>query len=50
MKSLENLDLLPEPEDHRILTAIDNQALGYSGSDYGLTDEEAKQLRWPLGP
>ena len=50
MRSLENLDLLPEPEDSRILTAIDNQALGYSGDDYGLTDEEAKQLRWPLGP
>ena len=50
MRSLENLDLLPEPEDSRILTAIDNQALGYSGDDYGLTVEEAKQLRWPLGP
>ena len=50
MRPLENLDLLPEPEDHRILTAIDNQAFGYSGDDYGLTDEEAKQLRWPLGP
>jgi len=50
MRSLENLDLLPEPEDHRILTTIDNQALGYSGDDYGLTDEEAKRLRWPLGP
>ena len=50
MRSLENLDLLPEPEDNRILTTIDNQALGYSGDDYGLTDEEAKQLRWPLGP
>ena len=50
MRSLENLDLLPEPEDHRILTTIDNQALGYPGGDYGLTDEEAKQLRWPLGP
>ena len=50
MRSLENLDLLPEPEDSRILTTIDNQALGYSGDDYGLTDEEAKQLRWPLGP
>ena len=50
MRSLENLDLLPEPEDHRILTTIDNQALGYSGDDYGLTDEEAKQLRRPLSP
>ena len=37
MRSLENLDLLPEPEDSRILTTIDNQALGYSGDDYGLT-------------
>ena len=50
MKSLENLDLLPEPEDHRILTAIDPSAPGYPGVDYGLTDEEAHELRWPIGP
>ncbi len=48
LRSLDNLDLLPEPEDHRILTAIDTKALGYPGSAYGLTDEEAQELRWPL--
>ena len=50
LRSLENLDLLPEPDDHRILTAIDSTAPGYPGSDYGLSDEEAQQLRWPMGP
>ena len=50
MRSLEDLDLLPEPEDHRILTAIDQSAPGYTGADYGLTDQEARELRWPIGP
>lgn len=50
MKSLENLELLPEPEDNRILTAIDKSAPGYPGADYGLTDQEARELRWPIGP
>ena len=50
MRSLEDLDLLPEPEDHRILTAIDQSAPGYPGADYGLTDQEARELRWPIGP
>ncbi len=48
--ALENLELMPEPEDSRILTAVDPEAPGYPGSDYGLTDEEARELRWPLGP
>ena len=50
LRSLENLDLLPEPEDHRILTAIDSKAPGYPGAAYGLSDEEAQELRWPIGP
>lgn len=50
LRSLEDLDLLPEPEDHRILTAIDQSAPGYPGADYGLTDQEARELRWPIGP
>jgi subtilisin family serine protease len=50
LRSLENLDLLPEPDDHRILTAIDSSAPGYPGADYGLTDKEARELRWPIGP
>ena len=39
--TLEDLELMPEPEDGRLLTAVDPEAPGYSGSDYGLTDEEA---------
>tara|TARA_B110000444_G_scaffold41463_1_gene37462 strand:- start:2135 stop:3397 length:1263 start_codon:yes stop_codon:yes gene_type:complete len=50
LRPLENLDLLPEPEDHRILTAIDSSAPGYPGADYGLSDQEARELRWPIGP
>ncbi|MBL6883495.1 MAG: S8 family serine peptidase [Candidatus Thalassarchaeum sp.] len=50
MRSLEDLDLLPEPDDHRILTVIDQSAPGYPGADYGLTDQEARELRWPIGP
>ena len=48
--TLEDLELMPEPEDGRLLTAVDPEAPGYPGSDYGLTDEEARELRWPLGP
>ena len=29
MKGLENLDLLPEPDDPRILSAIDPSAVGF---------------------
>ena len=50
MGSIEDLDLLPEPEDFRMLTAIDPYAPGYAGAEYGLTDDEARQLRWPIGP
>ena len=48
--TLEDLELMPEPEDSRLLTAVDPQAPGYPGSDYGLTDQEARELRWPIGP
>ena len=48
--TLEDLELMPEPEDSRLLTAVDPQAPGYPGSHYGLTDQEARELRWPLGP
>ena len=47
---LKDLELMPEPEDSRILTAVDSQAPGYPGSDYGLSDQEARELRWPIGP
>lgn len=49
MRSLDGLELLPEPEDHRILTAIDPTAPGYPGKDYGISDQDAKELRWPAG-
>jgi len=59
LKSLENLELLPEPDDPNILTAIDSDAPGYSGSIYGISDEDAKGIRgivipikkflWPWG-
>ena len=48
--TLEDLELMPEPEDSRLLTAVDPLAPGYPGSEYGLSDQEARELRWPLGP
>ncbi|MDP7659563.1 MAG: S8 family serine peptidase, partial [Candidatus Thalassarchaeaceae archaeon] len=47
---MEHLELMPEPDDSRILTAVDPAAPGYPGSEYGISDQEAKELRWPLGP
>jgi len=59
LQPLTNLDLLPEPDDPNILTAIDNNAIGYPGKDYGISDQDAKKLRrnftpikkllWPWG-
>ena len=55
----DNLELLPEPEDPNILTAIDKDAPGYPGQFYGVSDKDAKILRrvfvpvkrfiWPWG-
>ena len=47
---MDNLELLPEPDDPRMMTAVDRDAPGYPGEAYGLSDEEAKQLRWPAAP
>ncbi len=46
----DNLELLPEPEEPRMLTTIDSDAPGYPGEAYGISDEEARELRWPASP
>ena len=46
----DKLELLPEPEDPRMMTTVDRDAPGYPGDAYGMSDEEAKQLRWPAAP
>tara|TARA_B100000959_G_scaffold285961_1_gene362623 strand:- start:15499 stop:16743 length:1245 start_codon:yes stop_codon:yes gene_type:complete len=50
MKGMQHLELMPEPEDPNLLTAVDSDAPGYPGEAYGVTDEEARELRWPFGP
>ena len=50
MRGISHLELMPEPEDPSLLTAVDTDAPGYPGEAYGLTDEEARKLRWPMGP
>ena len=42
---LRNLEYLPEPEDQRMLTAIDPDAPGYAPSAYGATLNEAEAWR-----
>ena len=42
---LRNLEYLPEPEDPRMLTAIDPDAPGYAPSAYGATLNEAEAWR-----
>ncbi len=42
---LRNLEYLPEPEDPRMLTAIDPEAPGYSPEAYGATLNEAEAWR-----
>jgi len=59
LQPLGNLELLPEPNEPNILTAIDQDAQGYTGNVYGVSDEEARKLRriilpikrliWPWG-
>ena len=50
MGHMDNLELLPEPEEPRMLTTIDSDAPGYPGEAYGISDEEARGLRWPASP
>jgi len=50
MRGIKRLELMPEPDDHNILTAVDINAPGYSGEAYGLSDEAARGLRWPMEP
>ena len=50
MGHMDNLELLPEPEEPRMLTTIDPDAPGYPGEAYGISDEEARGLRWPASP
>tara|TARA_B100000287_G_scaffold74978_2_gene66895 strand:+ start:378 stop:1607 length:1230 start_codon:yes stop_codon:yes gene_type:complete len=59
MRQLDNVELMPEPDDSRILTAVDIDAPGYPGKEYGLHDAQSKKLRlvprpvakflWPYG-
>ncbi|MEE2630097.1 MAG: S8 family serine peptidase [Candidatus Thermoplasmatota archaeon] len=50
MKGINHLELMPEPEEPNLLTAVDIDAPGYPGEAYGISDEEARELRWPFGP
>jgi len=50
MVGIEHLELMPEPDDSRLLTAVDPAAPGYPGVVYGKSDEEALDLRWPMKP
>ena len=47
---MNDLELMPEPEDPNLLTTVDRNAPGYPGSEYGLTDQEADKLRFSLSP
>ena len=50
MNGISHLELMPEPDDPNLMTAVDADAPGYPGKEYGVSDEEAKELRWPAGP
>ena len=50
MRGIPHLELMPEPEDSSLLTAVDRDSPGYPGEAYDLSDEEARRLRWPLNP
>ena len=39
----DGVELMPEPEDRAILTAVDRGAEGYTGEDYGLSDKRSER-------
>ena len=49
MRGISRLELMPEPEDPSLLTAVDSDAPGYPGEAYGISDEEARGLRRSMG-
>jgi len=50
MQGIEHLELMPEPDEPSLLTTVDSDAPGYPGQAYGISDEEAREMRWPAGP
>ena len=50
MRGTSRLELMPEPDEPSLLTAVDSNAPGYPGESYGISDEEARRLRSPMGP
>ena len=50
MRGTSRLELMPEPDEPSLLTAVDSNAPGYPGESYGISDEEARRLRAPMGP
>ena len=50
MRGISRLELMPEPDDPNLLTAVDSDAPGYPGESYGISDEDARGLRFLTGP
>ena len=49
MRGVSRFELMPEPEDPSLLTAVDIDAPGYPGEAYGTTDEGARMKRRTMG-
>ena len=49
MRGVSRFELMPEPEDPSLLTAVDIDAPGYPGEAYGTTDEDARMKRRTMG-
>ena len=50
MQPKDNLELLPEPEEPRMLTTIDSDAPGYPGEAYGITVRKPRNSDGPPPP